>query len=78
MYIFIFFANTRIWTLSPKKSTGGITDYDNSEMFCNQNDVYNENELCSRGDIEITGANARNADELPAGASPTENLPALP
>ena len=28
--------------------------------------MYNENELCSRGDIEITGAGARNADERSA------------
>ena len=25
--------------------------------------LYNENELCSRGDIEITGDNAHRADE---------------
>ena len=30
--------------------------------------MYNENELCSRGDIEITGAGARNADETNCGS----------
>lgn len=30
--------------------------------------MYNENELCSRGDIEITGENARHADETNCGS----------
>ena len=30
--------------------------------------LYNENELCSRGDIEITGDNAHRADETNCGS----------
>ena len=30
--------------------------------------MYNENELCSRGDIEITGANARHAEDTTCGS----------
>ena len=40
--------------------------------------MYNENELCSRGDIEITGAGARNADETNCGSSVNAVLPVLP
>ena len=40
--------------------------------------MYNENELCSRGDIEITGAGARNADETTAEVSVNAVLPVLP
>ena len=30
--------------------------------------MYNDNELCSRGDIEITGANARHAEDTTCGS----------
>ena len=38
--------------------------------------MYNENELCSRGDIEITGAGARNADETNCGSFRERNAAA--
>ena len=71
LYIFLRPANTTLCMdlydyviLSINKEVTSMTILNCSATKC----IYNDNKLCSRGDIEITGDNAHRADETSCGS----------